>query len=288
MSQKVKVVTDSTADIPEDLLRDLQIEVVPLKVHLAGETYLDGVDLTPQDFYDKLAQADELSTTSQPTPHEFEEAYRQIAGDAKHDIISIHLSAALSGTHQSAMIAKQTLSDELRIEVIDSKKASFACGIVVVAVAEAAKAGKSLEECRQIAERFIEEAPVYFMVDTLKYLQKGGRIGKASALVGSLLNIKPVLTLDRDGEVAPDERVRGKKKAMSRIYAKLEQYAAGQPVRVGLMHANVAEEAAQIEKALREQLNISRFYLSELGPVIGTHAGPGTFGITLMREDAFV
>lgn len=285
MRRIVKVVTDSTADIPESVRRELDIEMVPLKVHLAGETFLDGVTLKPQEFYERLAAANELSTTSQPSPNEFVEAYRKVAGEEKQDIISIHLSAAMSGTYQSAVLAKSMLEDDYNIEVIDSKKASFANGMIVIAVAEAAKAGKTLEECRAIAERYVKELNVYFMVDTLKYLQKGGRIGKASALIGSLLNIKPILKLDADGEVAPDEKVRGKKKALARIYDKMQQYAEGEPVSVGLLHANAADEIASIESAVREKLNISRLQVAELGPVIGTHAGPGTIGLAIIKTD---
>jgi DegV family protein with EDD domain len=286
MSRRVKVVTDSTADIPEPIRKELDIEMVPLKVHLEGETFLDGITLRPEEFYEKLAQANELSTTSQPSPNEFVEAYRKAAGEDKHDILSIHLSAALSGTYQSAVLAKSMLEDELKIDVFDGKKASYATGMMVVAAAEAAKAGKSLEECRKIAESFRREMRVYFMVDTLKYLQKGGRIGKASALLGSVLNIKPILKLDEDGEVAPDEKVRGKKKAMNRMYEKLQQYAGDEPVWVGLLHAQSEGETASISATLKEKLNISRLDVVELGPVIGTHAGPGTIGVAVMKESA--
>lgn len=285
MCQKVKVITDSTADIPEELRRELGIEMVPLKVHLAGETYLDGVTLTPSEFYEKLAEVDELSTTSQPTPNEFVEMYRKVTGEQKYDIISIHLSSAMSGTYQSAVLAQSMLEEELRIEVIDSKKASYAHGMIVVAVAEAARAGKKLEQCREIAERYIKELKVYFMVDTLKYLEKGGRIGKASALVGSLLNIKPILKLDEDGEVAADEKVRGKKRALTRIYEKLKQEAAGEPVDIGLLHANREEEIRVIEETLREHLDIAQLRVAELGPVIGTHAGPGTIGFAIIKAE---
>lgn len=285
MSKIVKVVTDSTADIPEDILQQLDIEVVPLKVHHEGETFLDGVTLKPQQFYERLAQSDELSTTSQPSPNEFVEAYRKVAGDEKHDIISIHLSAALSGTYQSATIAKSMLEDELNIAVVDSKKASFANGMIVIAVAEAAKAGKNLQQCLAIAEHYVKELRVYFMVDTLKYLQKGGRIGKASALLGSLLNIKPILKLDEDGEVAPDEKVRGKKKALARIYEKMQQYADDAHVEVGLLHASVKDEISVIESSVKEKLNITQLRVAELGPVIGTHAGPGTIGFAIIKTD---
>lgn len=286
MGKSVQVVTDSTADIPEKICRELNIVTVPLKVHLSGETYLDGVTLKPREFYAKLNETEALPTTSQPTPAEFLDVFRTSAGAGKTDLISIHLSAALSGTYQSAVLAKSMVGDELSIEIIDSKRASFAAGIIVVEVAKAAKQGKNLAECREIALRCIEQAQVYFMVDTLKNLQKGGRIGKASALLGSLLNIKPILTLDDDGEVAPSDKVRGKRKAMARMLDKLAKHAGDDRVNLGIMHANALDEAERLKSELEARFQVNRIVVSELGPVIGTHAGPGTIGIAMLKDDA--
>lgn len=287
MAQNVKVVTDSTADIPADIRAELGIEMVPLKVHIGGETFLDNVTIQPTAFYESLSRVDKLPTTSQPTPHEFVEMYRKVATDAACDIVSIHLSQAMSGTYQSAAMAKEMLAEEgadFAIEVVNGKKASFATGLIVVAAAEAARAGKTLAECRALVERLIDETETYFMVDTLKYLQMGGRIAKASAFLGTLLNIKPILTLDSDGEVAPEAKARGKKRARKHIFDKLHAYAGDEPVRIGLMHAMVPEEAKQLRAMLEEQFNVEQLIETEIGSVIGTHVGPGTVAITIVKS----
>lgn len=289
MPQTVKVVTDSTADIPEAKRKALGIEVVPLKVHFGEETFLDGITLKPAEFYNRLRETEQLPTTSQPSPDAFADTYRTILKEGKYDILSIHLSAALSGTYQSAVLGKSMVEEDVpdvSIEVVDSKLASYAFGMMVTVVAEAAKSGKTLDECRRLAERYIEEARVYFVVDTLKYLQKGGRIGKAAALVGSLLNIKPVLKLDKDGEVAPVEKVRGKRRAIERILDKLDAYAGGEPVRVSVLHADVPEEAEKLQSLLTERLHVVQMETGEIGPVIGTHAGHGTIGLVAVKESA--
>src|SRR5699024_1960943 len=169
--------------IPKDLVEELGISIVPLKVHLGNESFLDSINITPAEFYQRLQQAEEMPTTSQPSPIDFVEVYREAAKDGETDILSIHLSSSFSGTFQSALLAQSMVEDEFKVTVIDSKTASFGIGMIVVEVARAAKEGKSLDECVAIAQRMIENHQVYFLVDTLEYLQKGGRIGQASALV---------------------------------------------------------------------------------------------------------
>lgn len=210
---KVQVITDSTADIPKDLVKELGISVVPLKVHLASESYLDGVNISSSEFYSRLKEIDQMPTTSQPSPSDFVEAYREAMENGSTEILSIHLSSAFSGTYQSATLAKSMVEGEINVTVLDSKTASYAIGTIVVAAAQAAQEGKSMDECVAVARRVMESKEVYFLVDTLDYLQKGGRIGKASAVVGSLLNIKPILSINNDGEVYAVEKVRGKNKA---------------------------------------------------------------------------
>lgn len=221
---KVRIVTDSTSDIPEEVKKRLGISVVPLKVLFGEETFLDAVTITSEQFYEKLAQSSVLPTTSQPSPNEFSEVYeRLIAEDADSPIISIHLSAALSGTYQSAVIAHSMLEQEADITIIDSKSASYGFGLRVVRAAEMAQAGESKERIIEEIERLERSTNLYFLVDTLEYLQKGGRIGKASALIGSILNIKPILSLDKEGVVLAVDKVRGSKKAMARIIELLKQ-----------------------------------------------------------------
>lgn len=277
---KVQVITDSTADIPRDLVEELNISIVPLKVHLEGKSYLDGVDIQPQQFYEKLKAATELATTSQPSPIDFVEAYREAAKNGDTDILSIHLSSALSGTYQSALLAQSMVEDEFKVTVIDSKEASYAIGIMVVEAAKAAKAGKSLDECVAIAHEVRENIQLYFLVDTLEYLQKGGRIGKASSVVGSLLNIKPILSVSDEGEVIPVEKVRGKNKATARIFEKLQ---APQGARLGaVMYTDNREEGERWVEKLKESFELDEVVLTGIGAVIGTHVGPGAIAVVLV------
>jgi len=282
---RVKVITDSTADIPAELIRELDIGVVPLKVHMGGTSYLDGVTIKAEEFYRKLRESSELPTTSQPSPIDFVEVYREAAKEGDTDILSIHLSSALSGTYQSALLAKSMVENEFKVTVLDSKKASFAIGLIVVEVARAAKAGKSIDECVALANRMIEKEQVLFLVDTLDYLQKGGRIGKAAALVGSLLNIKPILSLSDQGEVCPVDKVRGGSKAEARVFELLrEKVAAGSRVIAGVVHAERKAKAEEWADKLRELYEVKELTITDVGPVIGTHTGPGVVGIILYAE----
>ena len=285
---KVFVVTDSTADIPKDLERALGITVVPLKVHIQEKTYLDGETITPVEFYEKLKEADHLPTTSQPSPLDFVQTYQRLAAEDKEaKIISIHLSAALSGTVQSAQLAKEMVSEDgIEVTVFDTKKASYSIGIIVVAVAEAIKQGKKYDELISITKELINQTEVYFMVDTLTYLQKGGRIGKAASLFGSLLNIKPILTLNEQGEVFPVDKVRGTNKAFQKTIQLLSKDAGDSPVRLGISHAVNESQALKLTEMIKEKLDVTDFVLTEIGPVIGTHVGPGTIAVMILKQKA--
>lgn len=280
--KKIKIITDSTADIPSELLEELNIGVVPLKVHLKGETYIDGVTIQPSEFYKLLQESDELPTTSQPSPVDFVEKYREAKEAGYEEIISIHLSSALSGTYQSAMLAKSMVEDEVNVEVIDSKGASYDFGIIVVEAARAAQAGRSLEECVALVNRLIKESYVLFLVDTLDYLLKGGRIGKASAVVGSLLNIKPILSLSDEGEVYPVEKVRGKSKAVERVFQLVGENLPSGPVRAAVMHSEAPEEAKKWADRLSDTFGVKDLITTYVGPVIGTHTGPKTVAVVLI------
>lgn len=283
---KVQVITDSTADIPRHLIEELGIAVVPLKVHLSGESYLDGVTITPSEFYSRLKEAEEIPTTSQPSPIDFVEAYREAAQDGNVDIISIHLSSAFSGTYQSALLAQSMVEDEFKVTVIDSKKASYSIGIIVVEVARAAKEGKSLDECVAIANRLIEREQVFFLVDSLDYLQKGGRIGKASAVVGSLLNIKPILSINPEGEVFAVDKVRGKNKATSRIFDMLKEHFPEGVASAGMMYTDNREESEKWAERLKETFDLDHVEFTEIGPVIGAHVGPGTIAVVCTPKES--
>lgn len=282
----IYVVTDSTADIPKDLVETLGVKVVPLKVHFQEQTYLDGETIGAEEFYGKLQNTDELPTTSQPSPLDFAETYKKLANGGKAQIISIHLSSALSGTVQSAMLAKTMVEEEgIEVTVIDTKKASYSIGIIVVGVVKAIKNGMSYEDAIDYANQLVAKTEVYFLVDTLTYLHKGGRIGKAASLFGSLLNIKPILSLNESGEVFPVDKVRGRNKAVKKVIEYLVEQAKNKKVVAGISHAANLEGAKNFEQILKEKIDIQEFVLTDIGPVIGAHVGPGTIAVMMYTVD---
>jgi DegV family protein with EDD domain len=276
---KIRLVTDSTADIPKEVCLTLGIEVVPLKVHFGSDTYRDGVSLQAEQFYTLLAQSSTLPTTSQPSPIDFLETYKRINEESDVQIISIHISAELSGTFQSAVLAKSLFNEKMDITTIDSRTASYALGGIVVAAAEAAKQGSSKEKILALIQKLIEQSQLYFLVDTLEYMQKGGRIGKAAALLGSLLKIKPILSVE-DGIAVSVDKVRGKKAAVNRIIElfKLKEMA-GFEVKIMIAHANSLEDAENLGALMESNFQITSLSYTTLGPVIGTHVGPGTIAV---------
>lgn len=277
----VRVVTDSTADLPPELAADLGITVVPLLVLFGGETLRDGVDITTGEFYRRLASAKTLPTTSQPSVGDFEAAYARLAEETT-GIVSIHLSGKLSGT-VGAAAAATTSFPHCTIEVIDSESASFGCGIAVARAAQAAKAGARLPEVCAIARQVIASQTIIFTVDTLEYLRRGGRIGRAAAFLGSVLSIKPILGI-RDGEIYPIERVRTRKRAIDRLYertAELESV-----TDIAIMHSTTPGEAEELGARLVQRFPNAHFWTGKIGPVLGVHAGPGVIGVAAVSQAA--
>lgn len=270
----VKIVTDSGADIPQPFAEDLDITVVPLAVNFGEETLRDGVDLTPETFYERLVAGEHPSTT-QPSPADFLAAYNAVAEEADV-IISCHISGALSGTVQSATIAAREM--DIPVHVIDTKSASLGIGILAVEAARMARAGRPTDEILRDLEAIVARQNVLFLVDTLEYLQRNGRIGKAQAFVGSMLNIKPLLMLE-EGIVTPLERARGRRAATNRLLQRMEADRSDKPFRLGIMHADVPEEAAALRDQILTRFAVDELTVTALGPTIGTHVGPGAMGV---------
>jgi len=277
---RVAVVTDSGANLPVKAQDQYGIHIVPLKVIFEDQTLRDGVDVEPSRFYELLEAASELPTTSQPSTGDFFEVYSGLSEDA-YAIVSIHLSELLSGTIKSALAARE-LVNHVPIEVIDSRSASLGLGFVVLAAARAARLGKSLPEVVAAAQQLIPKINVIFVVDTLKYLHMGGRIGGASAMLGTALNIKPLLHLC-DGEVNPLERVRSKCKATERMLEimaqRLQEERSNGVLHAAVAHADRADEALELKQQVLSRFQPAELYLTELTPAIGTHVGPGTLGL---------
>lgn len=281
MSQtRVAVVTDSTADLAPELVEERGITVVPLTVIMDGRDYLDGVDITASEFYTRLAASEGGATTSQPSPGRFAEVYEQLLG--QHDeVISLHISAQLSGTYEAATQGA-ALVGTARIRVVDTGMVSMPLALLTLAasamVSEGAAAEAIAERLRPIQERM----RVYFMVATLEYLRRGGRIGRASALLGSVLQMKPVLTI-AEGQVAPLERVRTQERALTRVIELAS--AIDRPVCALVGHAMAAEAAERIARALEP--HAESLIVAPLGPVVGAHAGPGTVGVGCYPAEVF-
>jgi len=281
----VHIVTDSTADLPREVVEEYNITVVPLKVLFGREVFLDGVNLTAGEFFEKLAAVKELPITSQPAPAEFVEYYRPLV-DQGASIISIHISSQMSGTAQSAKLAKNMLEYE-DLEIIDSQTVSVPLGMMVAAAARAARAGKTKDEILELIRYIMENQRTYFMVDTLEYLQRGGRIGKAQAFLGTLLNVKPLLQI-KEGLVHPYEKVRGRKKALNRLVQVVEKEFGARKVWVYLTHGNDPEALEKLHTKIEEKLNCREIWTSQLGPVVGTHIGPAVVGFAVCKVDGII
>ena len=278
---KIAIVTDSTADLPKEFVKTGNITVVPLKVNFQDKSYTEGVDITNKEFYEKLEQSEALPTTSQPSPADFIEKYNELISEGYDSIIGIHISDKMSGTRQSALIAGQELDDSLKnFRAFDSKQVSAGTAVIVAAAAESVAKGKSFEDVCMDIEAAIENARLFALVDTLKYLEKGGRIGKARAIVGSLLNIKPVLTTV-DGEIVDKDKVRTRKKGFQMLVDLVrEQKNVQNELRIAICHSQIPEEAQKLEETLCQELGVKVEFIAEIGSVVGTHIGPGALFIS--------
>jgi len=269
------IVVDSTADFPEAQERFPNWRMVPLYVRFGDQSYRDYVELGPDEFYARLRTADELPTTSQPTPGDFLAAYEELA--AHERIYSLHISAKLSGTFESARTAASELGDKVRM--VDTETASAAITMLGLAIQRRLERGTTDEEIAALVERYKDEHRLLFTVDTLEFLAKGGRIGRAAKFAGQMLHIKPILTID-DGEVLPLKRVRGNQKAMQEFVSEFTEGSTDEPgLRVGIAHADAPERATALVKMVRDVRPHAEIEtVTTLGAVVGTHAGPGTVG----------
>jgi DegV family protein with EDD domain len=274
---KVVILTDSTAYIPQEYIDSLPIEVIPLSVIWDGKTYWDGIDLTPKEFYTRLAKSSSLPTTSQVSVNAYQEMFRKLL-DKGYQILTLPISSGISGSVYSAFQAKESFKND-PVEVIDTKLVSMALAFQVLTAARAAKAGATLEECKNLAIKAYDTIGVYFTVETLKYLHMGGRIGGAQRLFGTALHIKPILSI-RDGKIDAVKSAITSAKAVEAMVQLVARDIAGKsPVRISVFHANVPELAQTLLDRCVRQFNAVEGILSWVSPVVGSHVGPGTLSI---------
>jgi len=278
----MKIITDSTADLTKEFILKHNIEIVPLTIHLGDKSWKDYHDVEPGEYYELLRKSSAFPTTSQPTPQDFVNAYSPFV-EKGEPILSVHLSSKLSGTFQSALLARSQFPGA-RIEVVDSLQASFALSMIVIICAEKANQGASLEEVADMARKIGPQIETYFSVDSLEYLHRGGRIGKAQAFLGTLMKIKPLLKVV-NGEVQPIEKIRTRDRLLNRFVELVEQAAREHSQLIlTVAESDNSEVMTELLGRLERIPGVSLVFRGKIGGVITSHAGPGALGIAFVKD----
>lgn len=278
MSSTVAIVTDSTCDLPADVVANRKIHVVPQHILWGTESYLDGVDISTDDFYTRLATAKEMPQTSQPSAADFAEGYRAAREAVNADaVLCITLSHNLSGTHNSAKQAVELV--DFPVEVVDARTASQPLGFVVLSTADASDEGADIQGMVKAAKDTIGKVQIYFTVADLEFLHRGGRVGGAKRLIGDALRIKPILTV-KAGMIAPKESVRTRSRVIKRLIDLVAEDQQGKIIkRLGVIHGDAQEEAEELINILKPRFNVEQVYLNTCCSAVGTHVGPGVIGV---------
>jgi len=281
---KIALVTDSTAYIPSELSKAYNIAIVPQSLIWGDQTYRDGVDIQPDEFYARLKTTKVMPTTAQVPMLEMQRTFQELV-DKDFEVLGIFISAKLSGTLQSAIKAREALgSSRDKVHILDSNATAMAMGFPVLAAARAAEQGVSMNDCIALAEEACRHVGVYFVVETLEFLHRGGRIGGAARFIGSALNLKPILEL-KDGRIEAHDRVRTKSKALDRVLELVKEQVKGKSkIRLSTLHANAEEEAIQLLNRATTELGAIESILTTVSPVVGVHAGPGTVALAYMTD----
>ena len=282
MSKKVAIITDSTAYLPEELVKENNITVLPLEVIWGEETLKDGIDISPSEFYSRLETAKVMPSTSQVTIPHMQAAFERLVAE-EYQVLGMFISEKLSGTINSAVQGKAAMqSGQELVHVFNSETTAMALGFQALTVARAAKDGANLEECLALAEKARANTGIYFAVDTLEFLHRGGRIGGAKRLLGTAMKVKPILSV-QEGAVASMESVRTKRKAHARVLDIIvEEIGNRTPISLASIQANATEDANALLALAQEKMDVKEIIHSEVSPVIGTHVGPGTVGLAYM------
>ncbi|MHC1771264.1 MAG: DegV family protein [Flexilinea sp.] len=281
--KKIAILTDSTANLPTKWVEQYNIREIPLKIRWGNETFLDGIDIPLSKFYTRLSQNSSLPITSQPSIQNFLCAFERLAAHADGIVVPL-ISSGISGTVASAQAAAREFSD-VPVEIIDTHITSVGQILIILAIARAIEQDKSLEEVKHEADEVIQRLNVFFAVDTLEYLYRGGRINRASRYIGTAFDVKPILFFNSEGKIDALERVRTNRKALQRLITLSEERANGHPVHVGIVHANAPQVAQEFQGEVEKRLNCKEIFIAEFSPVIGVHVGPGTIGIASYTDD---
>jgi DegV family protein with EDD domain len=277
----IKIVTDSAADLPSVLTEELDITVVPVYLRFGKQVYRDRVDISEEEFYQRLLNDPVHPNTTQPSPQDFANIYDKLSREAD-GIISIHITSKLSGTYNSAVLGRKMVSERCPIEIVDSQTLSIAVGLMVIQASKMARSGMSLQQIVDETNKIIPNVHLLILFDTLKYLVKGGRIGRAKGLVGSVLNVKPLLTV-RDGELMPSGQVRTRSKGMDRLLDFVKDATEIQDL--AILHSTTPDEAQALAERTSPVFPKERTILARLGPGLGVHGGPGILAVALREKE---
>jgi len=281
----IQIVTDSTCDLSKDFIEKYGIEVVPLIVNFGDDSYADGLEISSEEFFMKLRASEELPFTSQVNPAQFEEVFRRIL-DKGDDIVGIFISSTFSGTYNSAVIARDSFTNEeqKKIHLFDSRTSTLALGLIVIESAKVAAKDNHIEKVKERVKYCIEHSKILFMLDTLVYLSKGGRISSGQAMVGNLLNVKPILSINEDAEIVKIDRVRGRKKGVHWLVDELEKRGVHpNDMPFALIHGDDLDNLKLLKEQLADCYNEKKNYEFCIGAVIGTHLGPGCVGVAYIE-----
>lgn len=277
----VKIVTDTLSDITGDLAKNLDLVIVPLYVRFGDEIFRDRVEISTEEFYRRLVYESTLPSTTQPTPHDFVEVYNKLAKETD-EILVITISSKLSGTYQSAMQAKKMIQGKCRINVVDSLSVAMGQGLIVISTVNAVKKGANLDEATEFAQKTVTRSHLIAYFDTLKYLAKGGRIGKAQGLLGSMLSVKPILMV-KDGEMSPLTRVRSLNGGFDYLFSVVAN--AGKLESLAVEHATTPGDADKLVERFSTIFPKEDIYRSVISPVVGTHAGPNALAVSYLEAE---
>ena len=276
----VKIVTDSTSDLPQELIEEFGITVVPAYVQFGGKTYRDGVDISQDEIYHKMVNDNIIIKTSQPPPGDFITVYKKLLEEA-NEIISLQVTSKLSGIYNSAVQAKEMIGVGKRIEVVDSMSTSMGLGLTTLSAARMAQAGDGMIEIMEEIKSSLARTHLWGIFDTLKYLLLGGRIGKAKALLGGMLRVKPMLTMS-NGELQPTGLARSRSKGLDKLFEHVKNYLNIQDV--AIVHSTTPEDAQSLKERIGTIFDKNNIHISRLGPALGVHGGPGTLILTLREK----
>jgi DegV family protein with EDD domain len=276
----VKIVTDSTSDLPQELIEEFGITVVPAYVQFGGKTYRDGVDISQDEIYHKMVNDNIIIKTSQPPPGDFITVYKKLLEEA-NEIISLQVTSKLSGIYNSAIQAKEMIGAGKRIEVVDSMSTSMGLGLTTLSAARMAQAGDGMIEIMEEIKSSLARTHLWGIFDTLKYLLLGGRIGKAKALLGGMLRVKPMLTMS-NGELQPTGLARSRSKGLDKLFEHVKNYLNIQDV--AIVHSTTPEDAQSLKERIGTIFDKNNIHISRLGPALGVHGGPGTLILTLREK----